>query len=69
MYAGQFWQAQRRLHWHRRGHDAILPPTIREWTLAGVGSVLWGEGDSDVAFHDSEIFMINSGVMYRFGAR
>jgi hypothetical protein len=34
-----------------------------------VGSVLWGEGDSDVAFHDTEIFMINAGVMYRFGAR
>jgi hypothetical protein len=31
--------------------------------------VLWGEGDSDVAFHDSEIFMINAGLMYRFGAR
>jgi len=37
--------------------------------LQAVGSVLWGEGDSDVAFHDSEIFMINAGVMYRFGAR
>ena len=34
-----------------------------------VGSVLWGEGDSDVAFHDNEIFMISAGVMYRFGAR
>jgi hypothetical protein len=34
-----------------------------------VGSVLWGEADSDVAFHDNEIFMISAGVMYRFGAR
>jgi hypothetical protein len=34
-----------------------------------VGSVLWGEGNSDVAFHDNEIFMISAGVMYRFGAR
>jgi len=34
-----------------------------------VGSVRWGEGDSDVAFHDSEIFMISAGVIYRFGAR
>jgi len=34
-----------------------------------VGSVLWGEADSDVAFHDNEIFMISVGAMYRFGAR
>jgi hypothetical protein len=34
-----------------------------------VGSVLWGEGDSDVAFHDTELFMISAGVLYRFGAR
>ncbi len=34
-----------------------------------VGSVLWGQGDSDVRFHDSEIFMISVGAMYRFGAR
>jgi hypothetical protein len=34
-----------------------------------VGSVLWGEADSDVDFHDNEIFMITAGVMYRFGAR
>jgi hypothetical protein len=31
--------------------------------------VLWGEGDSNVAFHDTELFMISAGVMYRFGAR
>jgi hypothetical protein len=34
-----------------------------------VGSVLWGESDSDVAFHDNEVFMVSAGVMYRFGAR
>ena len=44
-----------------------LPVESGRWQA--VGSVLWGEGDSDVAFHDSEIFMINAGVMYRFGAR
>lgn len=32
-----------------------------------VGNVLWGEEDSDVAFHDTEIFMVSAGVMYRFG--
>ena len=37
--------------------------------LQTVGSVLRGESDSDVAFHDSENFMINTCVMYRFGAR
>jgi hypothetical protein len=44
-----------------------LPVESGRWQA--VGTVLWGEGDSDVAFHDSEIFMINAGVMYRFGAR
>ena len=28
-----------------------------------------GEDDSDVAFHDSELFMIDVSAMYRFGAR
>lgn len=44
-----------------------LPVEGGRWQA--VGSVLWGEGNSDVRFHDSEIFMINAGVMYRFGAR
>jgi len=44
-----------------------LPIESGRWQA--VGSVLWGEGNSDVAFHDSEIFMVNAGVMYRFGAR
>jgi hypothetical protein len=43
-----------------------LPIESGRWQA--VGSVLWGEGDSDVDFHDSEIFMISAGVMYRFGA-
>lgn len=44
-----------------------LPIESGRWQA--VGSVLWGEGDSDVAFHDNEIFLISAGVMYRFGAR
>jgi hypothetical protein len=44
-----------------------LPFESGRWQA--VGSVLWGEGDSDVSFHDNEIFMITAGVMYRFGAR
>jgi hypothetical protein len=44
-----------------------LPFESGRWQA--VGSVLWGEGDSDVDFHDTEIFMVNAGVMYRFGAR
>jgi hypothetical protein len=44
-----------------------LPFESGRWQA--VGGVLWGEGNSDVAFHDSEIFMVNAGVMYRFGAR
>jgi len=34
-----------------------------------VGSILWAEADSDVDFHDNEIFMVSVGAMYRFGAR
>ena len=34
-----------------------------------VGSVLWGDDDSDVNFHDNELFMVTLGAMYRFGAR
>jgi len=44
-----------------------LPFESGRWQA--VGSVLWGEGDSDVDFHDNEIFMISAGVMYRFGER
>jgi hypothetical protein len=44
-----------------------LPFESGRWQA--VGSVLWGEGDSDVAFHDNEVFMISAGLMYRFGAR
>jgi hypothetical protein len=44
-----------------------LPFESGRWQA--VGSVLWGEGDSNVAFHDTELFMITAGLMYRFGAR
>ena len=44
-----------------------LPTESGRWQA--VGSVLWAEDNSDVAFHDSELFMINVGAMYRFGAR
>jgi hypothetical protein len=44
-----------------------LPVESGRWQA--VGSVLWGESDSDVAFHDNEVFMISAGLMYRFGAR
>ena len=44
-----------------------LPIDSGRWQA--VGSVLWGEDDSDVDFHDSEITSVNLGVMYRFGAR
>jgi hypothetical protein len=32
-----------------------------------VGSLTWGEEDSDVRFHDSELFNVSAGVFYRFG--
>ncbi len=44
-----------------------LPTDSGRWQA--VGSVLWGEEDSDVDFHDSEVTSVSLGVMYRFGAR
>jgi hypothetical protein len=44
-----------------------LPVASGRWQA--VGSVLWGRDDSDVRFHDSELFTVNLGAMYRFGGR
>ncbi len=44
-----------------------LPAASGRWQL--VGHLLWAEEDSDVRFHDSELFMATVGLMYRFGAR
>jgi len=44
-----------------------LPAASGRWQA--VASVLWGEDDSDVNFHDGELFMLTLGAMYRFGAR
>ena len=44
-----------------------LPTESGRWQA--VGHVLWGKGDSDVDFHDNEIFLFSIGAMYRFGAR
>jgi hypothetical protein len=44
-----------------------LPIASGRWQA--VGSVLWGEEDNDVRFHNNEVFSINIGAMYRFGGR
>jgi hypothetical protein len=44
-----------------------LPIDSGRWQA--VGSVLWGEEDNDVRFHNNEIFSISLGAMYRFGGR
>ena len=44
-----------------------LPTESGRWQL--VGNLLWGEDDSDVDFHDNEVFMVSLGAMYRFGQR
>ncbi|MEY2920323.1 MAG: hypothetical protein RL261_1628 [Pseudomonadota bacterium] len=44
-----------------------LPAASGRWQA--VGSILWGKDDSDVRFHDSEVFNVNVGAMYRFGGR
>ena len=44
-----------------------LPIASGRWQA--VGSVLWGQDDSDVRFHDTDAFHVSVGAMYRFGAR
>jgi len=44
-----------------------LPIASGRWQA--VGSVLWGEEDNDVRFHNNEVFSISLGAMYRFGTR
>ncbi len=44
-----------------------LPVASGRWQA--VGSILYGKDDSDVRFHDSEVFNVNLGAMYRFGGR
>lgn len=44
-----------------------LPVASGRWQA--VGNILWGQDDSDVRFHDSDVFMVSVGAMYRFGSR
>jgi len=43
-----------------------LPVAGGRWQA--VASLLYGEDDADVSFHDNEVFTISLGAMYRFGA-
>jgi len=42
-----------------------LPIEGGRWQL--LGSVFWGEADSDINFHDSELNQVLLGVIYNFG--
>jgi hypothetical protein len=42
-----------------------LPTASGRWQA--MANVFWGEDDSDVSFHDSEVFQIGVGALYRFG--
>ena len=42
-----------------------LPIAGGRWQA--VTNVLWGREDSDVRFHESNLFMVSVGAMYRFG--
>jgi hypothetical protein len=44
-----------------------LPVESGRWQA--VGSVLWGRDDSDVRFHDTDVFSLSVGALYRFGER
>jgi Protein of unknown function (DUF2860) len=43
-----------------------LPAASGRWQA--VANALWGREDSDVRFHDAEVFSVSIGAMYRFGA-
>jgi hypothetical protein len=75
-YGGSSFDARNPIFGARTDADGIAVDTTLFYRLPiesgrwqAVGSVLWGESDSDVEFHDNEIFMVSLGVMYRFGAR
>lgn len=42
-----------------------LPFADGRWQA--IFSILWGQDDSDVRFHDTDVFNVNVGAMYRFG--
>jgi hypothetical protein len=42
-----------------------LPGSNGRWQA--VAAVLWGDEDSDIRFHDSRLFTVSVGAMYRFG--
>ena len=42
-----------------------LPTESRRWKA--VGSITYGESDSDIDFHDNELLSVTLGVMYNFG--
>lgn len=44
-----------------------LPTASGRWQA--LATVLWGDEDSDVSFHDASVFQIGVGAMYRFGER
>ena len=76
VYGGSSHDARNPIFGARTDADGIAVDTTLFYRLPiesgrwqAVGSVLWGESDSDVAFHANEIFMVSLGVMYRFGAR
>ena len=43
-----------------------IPASNGRWQA--VANVLWGQEDSDVRFHESRLFMLSVGALYRFGA-
>jgi hypothetical protein len=75
-YGSSSFDARNPIFGQRTDTDGVVVDTTLFYRLPfesgrwqAVSSVLWGEGDSDVDFHDTEIFMVSVGVMYRFGAR
>jgi hypothetical protein len=44
-----------------------LPIGSQRWFA--MASLLWGESDSEVNFHDDEVFSASIGALYRFGPR
>jgi hypothetical protein len=43
-----------------------LPVASNRWQLFGMAS--YGSFDSDIDFHDNGMYMVGTGLMYRFGS-
>ena len=75
-YGGSSQDARNPIYGRRTDSDGVVVDATLFYRLPieggrwqAIGSALWGEDDSDVNFHDTEVTSLSLGLLYRFGAR